>query len=65
MFIGEIDVERVIQSDDEIVTFHVKESFKQIVYGHQPFVSYIFVTNYGDFCVVGSAQGIVYFAHSS
>ena len=55
MCIGEIDVERVIQSDDEIVTFHVKESFKQIVYGHQPFVSYIFVTNYGDFNVVESA----------
>ena len=55
MFIGEINVERVIQSDDEIVMFHVKESFNQIVYGHQPFVLYIFVTNYGDFCVVGSA----------
>ena len=48
-------VERVIQSDDEIVTFHVKESFKQIMYGHQPFVLYILVTNYGDFCVIGSA----------
>ena len=47
--------ERVIQSDDEIVTFHVKESFKQIMYGHQPFALYILVTNCGDFCVIGSA----------